>query len=497
MKSVTEIIEFMTHSSLDMYKKRNSKAPVALQHKAHKTNLYNNGAVFVSRSKELLSNGQGYVITSYETINEQYNGVTHWTPNTYRYGTYKDKNRRYIKGHLESNLKQVNVLGFDIDSKDPSILYGIFLGCDELELPRPNLILETTNGYQGFFILESPFYIRKDNNQKALHTAKRVSDNIRKSLNKYVPIDMGCSHFGFYRIPNDRNILFFDEMPIKSEQLVSWSRKYQESENKPLLYVVPGNHTGSQTSSEWYQQLISNPNITSGIQDSGRNNALFTMALANYGDGRSIELAYDELDQFNSNLVHPLSKNDFEKVIQSAYSGKYQGPKEDFVNYLMKNWGQGATYQAFNNGWYKFKKKRKDRIRSHYEEWESDIEKYIHSKTTKNSPFLEGSQSKLAGELGMPLSTFKEVLKRSKKLFKVSKGRGRSAITYLTTQSMLLKHYLNLKQLKQMNNELFRKKISDKTYLTIYDFPVLEEVINEFAVLIRSGTSPPEVVLSG
>ncbi|MEM5595081.1 hypothetical protein AAHH67_31470 [Niallia circulans] len=56
-------------------------------------------------------------MTSYETLQEKHQQLSHWTPNTYRGGTYYDFKNRVIKGHNRENLKQINVIGFDIDTK--------------------------------------------------------------------------------------------------------------------------------------------------------------------------------------------------------------------------------------------------------------------------------------------------------------------------------------------------------------------------------------------
>lgn len=492
----TDIIKQMTHSSVDTYRKKGSKAPLKAQIEARKSQKYMNGALFVSRSKELLSNGQGYVLTSYETLNEQYNKLTHWTPNTFRYGTYTSDQKRYISGHSSDNLKQINVFSFDIDTKNVD-LYALFLGCDELELPRPNLLLSTPNGYQGFFILESPFYIKKHDN-RAFSTAKRVSENIRRALKMYVPVDFNCSHFGFFRMPNDKNIVYFDEMPVRSELLVKWSKFFEDKHGVPTgLSIVSGGRFGSQTANEWYQELITNTGVSKGFYGAGRNNALFTLALANYADEVPFGEAYDELDQFNSQLESPLSKNDFERVIQSAYSGVYSGPSKDHVNYLLEMWGQGASYESSVQGWYKFKKPRTKRQRSHYNEREQDIVTYIETHTSPSQPFLKGSLREMAVTLGMAFSTLKEVFKRTKTLFKVTKGRGRSGVTYLTTRSMLFKHYLMLRRTSQLEVAATKERFKKESYLTVYDFPDLEEIIAEFKRVLNTGSSPPFITLTG
>ena len=103
------------------------------------------------------------------------------------------------------------------------------------------------------------------------------------------------------------------------------------------------------------------------------------------------EEAYDELDVFNSNLENPLSKKEFERTLKSAYSGKYKGPKRSYVEGLLELWADGKVKFQGREGWYKFKKEREERVRSHYEERESDILAYLEAYTSPENPFLEGS----------------------------------------------------------------------------------------------------------
>ena len=101
------VIQSMTNQDLLLYKMKNSKSALGdrvLQDKYLKNND-KHGAVFVSPSKEELSKGKGFVVTSYETLENTYHQVTHWTPNIFRYGTYYDFQKQYIKGHEKRELK--------------------------------------------------------------------------------------------------------------------------------------------------------------------------------------------------------------------------------------------------------------------------------------------------------------------------------------------------------------------------------------------------------
>lgn len=447
--SIVEILQLMTHDSLLLYKKKGSNAPIerlaAYNGEAHP---YRKGVVFVSPSKADLAEGRGYVVTSYETLQEKYNRVTHWTPNTYRGGTYYDFAKRRMKGHTKDNLKQVNVIGFDIDAKDADI-YGLYLGCEEIGLPRPNLLLETPRGYQVFYILETPFYIHKKDDYKALRIAERLSHNIRAALSQYAPVDMNCVPFGFYRMPTEDNVLDFRGELANTSKLIAWSRQYEEQQQKKQrLHVVYGKNAPGvdYVSAEWYRALICSREIDKGHFSASRNNALFTLALANYASGRPFEAAYDELDEFNSRLYAPLSKQDFEKTVRSAYSGKYKGVKRSYVEGLLQLWTDGKASFIGREGWYKFKKEREDRKRSHYSEWEEDIIAHLNQHQSPEQPYMKGSLSMLAEKLGIALSSLKEVIKRSHQLHAKTVGRGRGAYTMLTSRRLHIQHLLFLRR---------------------------------------------------
>jgi Primase C terminal 1 (PriCT-1) len=442
--SIGDILTFMTHDSLTPYKRKGSRASlsnVVRFEKEEEMNPYRKGAVFVSHSKEDLTKGRGYVVTSYETLQEKYQTLSHWTPNTYRGGTYYDFKNRVIKGHERENLKQINVIGMDIDTKEVD-LYNLYLGCEELGLPRPNLLLSTPRGYQVFFVLETPFYIHKKEDYKSLRVAERLSNNIRKALKKYAPVDTNCVPFGFYRIPKEDNVLDFYTEPARTSELLSWSIQYEKRNIFRVIYNSSNETSINQTASDWYQSLIHAVDINQGYYGASRNNALLTLALANYQSGRAFEEAYDELDQFNSNMIQPLSKSEFERTLKSAYSGKYNGVKRSYVESLLELWTDGRASFIGREGWYKFKKPREERTRSHYDEREEDILNYLKQNTSPEHPYFEGSLSCLAETFGMAQSTLKEVLKRSRKLVKQTKGRGRGAVTYLASRSVIFKSLL-------------------------------------------------------
>lgn len=442
----TDIIQMMTHDDLYLYKRKNSNADFRdlVAYDSYMQDSHKTGSVFVSRSKEDLTEGKGFVVTSYEALLSKYHKLSHWTPNIFRGGRYYDFKRQYIKGHEKTNLKQINVIGFDIDTKNVD-LYALFLACDELNLPRPNVLLETPRGYQGFFILDTPFFIHKQGDYKALRVADRLASNVLEALSAHVPVDQNCNQFGFYRIPNDENIIYFDDETANTTSLIEWSKAYEHEAKKQKFHVVYGGKHSSEClyiSSDWYRVLLQTTDIQSGQEKSSRNNALLTLGIANYADGVDYNDAYDVLDQWNSALDHPLPLREFERTLKSAYSGKYKGVERKYVELLLENWTDGTATFSGPSGWYKFAKPREERERSHYTEWEQDIVTYLEANTTADKPFFSCSLRELAKDLEMPVSTLKEVLKKSKKLYKKTTGKGRAAKTFLATKSMLFNHLI-------------------------------------------------------
>ncbi|MFG6150609.1 primase C-terminal domain-containing protein [Halobacillus sp. B23F22_1] len=447
---VSSVIEFITRKSLKTFKTKGSRASLPKQHEAYKRESDNKGIVFVSPSKEKLSQGKGHIVTSYETLQEQCDHLTHWTPNTFLGGTYIDFKKRILQGHTKENLKQINTFVVDVDTKNTD-LFAFFLACEEEGIPAPSIILETPRGYQFYFVLEAPMFLTKESNYQVLKVANRIVANIKEALGSHVPVDQGCTPFGFYRIPNNENVLYFnDQQTVSAAAFIEWSKAYEKRKRKGAFHVVYAPNQEAQIHQEWYRTLLNSTHIQQGHYMSSRNNALLTLAIANYASGRTYEEAFNELDQFNSNLENPINPREFKRTMKSAYSGRYKGAKKEYIQGLLDQWTDQSINLAKGKGWYKFKKARKDRERSHYEEWEQDILDYLKTHTSSEEEltdvFICDSQAKLAERLGMAVSTLKEVLKRSTKIMKVVKGKGRGQQTYIASREVLFKCFLQLRK---------------------------------------------------
>ena len=432
-----QIISSITHNSLTTYRTRNSKVPNA----AYADTTDKKGAVFVVRKKTDFANGRvrGFIVTSKETLAAEANRLTHWTPNTYQRFGYTDDTRTYIKGFEDANLSQINTFVVDIDTKRHSV-NDIMLACIDNSIGEPSMVLETPNGYQVYFILAQPIFISNKNNFRSLVVAKRIANNLKLSLSS-VNADMYCNDFGFFRMPNAHNVVWYSEARYTVKELINWSMR-QDDEESRTLFVVPHKMTSrSVMESEWFAALLHATDIKGQKGQIGRNNTLFTLALVCYQEGMDKGRAYDLLDEFNSNLRYPLSVFDMRATLNSAYCGKYNGASRSYVESLLETYvvgGSDFTVSLGSTYWYKHKKERKDRVRSHYDEWEQDIIDYLTDKQGALEPFVWHTQKELCAAVGIAQSSLNVVMKKSNKLLKTVVGRGCTAKTGWTTIGLFL-----------------------------------------------------------
>lgn len=462
-----DIYNTILHNGLTTYKTRGSSAFLPERFAAEKVDRqHKQGAVFVVRSKsDFTSTGvKGYIVTSKETLIEDASSLTHFTPNVYRKFGYADEKRRLIKGFEERNLLQINTFVVDIDSKSHSV-QDILLACIDHSIGSPTLIVESTRGYQVYFALSKPLFISNKNDFRGLTVAKRISDNLKRSL-KTVNADLFCNDFGFFRIPKTDNIAWMQlEQTYDISNLIEWSRR-QDDDQERSLFSVPSKLTKSSVlQSDWFASLIHAVDIRGSKGRLGRNNAMFTLALVCFSEGWEKNRTFDFLDEFNTNLRHPLPSSDIQTLLNSAYSGKYKGASKEYIEALLAEYVEGGTSIevkfGFKSGWYKFKKERKDRVRSHFEEWEQDIINYISAEKSSAEMFLWRSQKELCKAIGIPQSSLNVVIKNSTRLLKTTNGKGRSAKTGWTTINLFIQYAFQLAHKLSQSKTLYRIGLQD------------------------------------
>ncbi len=453
MDKAQQAIELILHNGLRKYKYKNSRASVAMLDSQDTSIKMNDRFVFITRTKEDLTHDygtKGVVLTSQEAVLDHIGQATHWTPNVFRVGTYFDRNRKVIQGHEERNLKQINCFTVDIDTKD--VTPGeIVLAAMDNRLGMPTVILESPKGYQAYFVLDNPLFISNKNDFRGLRSAKRISENIRRALNEQLPgVDLTCNDFGFFRMPNEENVVWMDaDSTCNLAHLIEWSKDQDIGHRRSLFKVLSNKPSRTtQITEGWVQKVLSCTHIKGQKGVIGRDNALFTLALACYSSGKTEEEAYNLLDEFNTNLNSPLKNASIQKAIRSSFSGKYKGASKEFINHILEIWADGeATYSgvAPSQYWYKHKKAREDRVRSHWYEWEQDIIGFLKVQKNIEKGFVYFTQKELCEVLQIPRSTLNSVLKKSKQIYIHVIGKGSLRQTGLSTLAMLFNYAMKSK----------------------------------------------------
>lgn len=460
-----QVIDKIVHQGVTTFKTRRSSVGAhtrQLVSLLESQSKQRKGVQFVTASKADLQTQygvKGYIITSKETLFDDANNLTHWTPNVYRYGTYANYDRTHIKGHSEDNLQQVNCFVVDIDSQvgiSPTLIAqtAVKIGLDE-----PTTILKTTKGFQVYFVLSSPCFISNANNFKSLKVAKKIAHTIKSQFNQHIDAtDVGCNDFGFFRIPKSDNIVHSNlKSTFDFSMLVEWSIEKTPKKVKPNLKLVE--NIKDLTTQKWFIELLNMTNIEGGKGKLGRNNTLFTLALSCYQSNKSEQYATDLLDQFNSNLNNPVSFKEVEKTISSAFSGRYKGANLEYIKTLMTQYGKEHHIVRYFEGekgrWYKHKKQRNERKNSHYSEWEKDLEKYLNSN--HKDYYVTLSLRGLSEATGVPLTSLKHILKTSKRFIQKVEGKGRAAVSKFTTIKLMVSkcREMVLERSKAPTNTLF------------------------------------------
>lgn len=394
------------------------------------------GSIFGYRNKKNMVSGRGLVLTSLEAIEENKTLFSHWTPNIYRYGTYTQIKPRVTQGHSENNLRQINTfyIDFDVKTQKESINFSDIL-VSSLDLGfMPTLILKTEKGYQAYFVLQDAAYVTSSTGFKVVNVAKMISQNIREHFKKdNLPVDMTCNHFGIARMPRLDNVEYFDKNNIYTfAEWLSWSMQQDDFEylKRPNLFVLSGTEGQKQIDEPWYHLLKNTSKIRGEKSLMGRNNVVFTLALANYASGIDQSACLEELTDYNDELAIPLKINELKKTIASAYSGKYEAASRDFIRILCQTWVDASLTSKdlfIRQGWYKFKKSRDKRQRSHFSEWREDFLAYIQQETSATNPYLRVKKKDISKTIGIPERSLDHVLKQlqseGKIMYSFKRGR--------------------------------------------------------------------------
>lgn len=499
MFNLEEIISFITHGSLNKYKFNNSKATqqeINIE-KATKSKNWKSARVAVTNSKEDLTSGKGHIVASEEALIQYADKYTHWTPNPYNY-LEKDIETNTINKRTKDNVKQINTFVLDIDvDLEYNDLVQKLISCSFANNTHdllPNLYVKTPRGWHLYYVVDTPFYA-KGERKKALMTAEKIHKSLAHALSEYLPIDKNCVSTGFFRMPNNSNVINFKNEYISSEALKQWSMKYAKDNNIEMnsFKVLRGRFNSSLTP-EWVDYLLNKADISSVGMGVGRNNVTFTLALYFKSVDKSVDEAIEALQAFNKRLNAPLSNRELYRTVKSAYKGEYSGASREHVESLLEAFSDDEVvyHNSFVsiNGWYKFAKPREKRTRSHYSERQSDLEAMLDEKTSKEHVFLTGSTTNISKALGMARSTFNVVIKTAQKngtVIKRTIGKGRNAETFIALKSVYMERLFDLVQMVKDKKQDFSKALrglldmeNHTKDLMVQNPGLYEEAINTF-----------------
>lgn len=423
---------------------------------ANKNTTKTTRTMFGFYSKEEMQKGHGIIMNAEDVLWDNAQNMSHFTCNSYINGGYSKQNPSQVWGHAEGNLAQINVFYIDIDSHETEP-QDINVACKDTIGYRPTIIIRTPKGYQLYFVLETPAYVGKEG--KVIGVAKLISESLRKKLSENVPgIDFGCNHFGISRFPSAENLVYFQpENVVNFELLKKWSMRVSNDNSKGKKiktnsFTVNRGNQLRQIDDPWFKELLKCTYIKGGNGKTGRNTAIFTMALACYSSGMAYEKCLSLLTKFNNNLSTSLTTEELNTSVGNAYLGKYKAASKTYILKLSSDWispNLKAKDLIRPRSWYKVAKKREERKYSHIEEREEDFMNHFLKNGVQKILF-EGTKKELCELINIPMTSLERLLQKlqneNKVILETRKGReGGTRIIAAT--------YLILAQLVKNNQE--------------------------------------------
>ncbi|HFE6427251.1 TPA: primase C-terminal domain-containing protein [Staphylococcus aureus] len=457
MLNINKIYDFILHGSIEKYKFKNSKATdlEKANFKAAQPKNWRSARIAVSPTKELLQNGYGVIFSSEEALVQYGHKFSHWTPNPYNYLSTKKKedvedkkvtNLYPIVNRTKDNVKQINtfVLDIDKDIEYNELVQSLASAHINEGVEMPNLYVKTPRGWHLYFVLDIPFY-GKGIEKKALKVAEKVHSSLAYAISKYLPIDNQCVSTGYFRLPTKDNVKLFTNQYCIKDDMVRWSKEYSEKHNLNQNVFYKSIVNGQELTPEWVDYLLKEADVTSIGYGVGRNNTMFSVALYYYSKNVDLKEAESNIYAFNQRLANPLSYKEVERVIKSAYSGRYGGAMREHVENLLEAFSDGQIAYSNSgvsiNGFWKHKKERKDRVRSHFDERKDDLERYLNEHTNKQKVFVKGSMSAIAKKLGMARSSLYAIFEKhinKGTIIKYTIKNGRYSETFIALKSVYI-----------------------------------------------------------
>ncbi|MDD9309731.1 primase C-terminal domain-containing protein [Cytobacillus firmus] len=370
-------------------------------------------------------------VRTYQTLFAISNKHTYFTPNTF----YRNDKRN------AGTLRWLNAFVIDIDVKNgqneglglPDLLDRI----ESAGLPLPSMVVKTpSGGYHTYFYLDTP--------KRALPKVVNLFEMIQQQIAKEIGGDIqAVGAERWFRIPAQSNIVYRSETRVSFSDLCDWfsiQTEFEAEEQKRFSIQENG--------------LLSHPaiiRIENGVSKGQRDNACYTLALAYKASGLTVQEAEQRLLMVNDNNEPPLTRIEVKRKVKSAY--KASSPKGPSAFWIRELSGLPFTYRPMEGA-----KPREERKYSHIDEWKEDVLTYLK----KHEGAIIGSQRALAEEMGIPYSSFKEVIAlliNENRITKLVEGKGRAAKTILNlTNIVLLKPKKKAQLFNGPNSNTFRDR---------------------------------------
>ncbi|HDF5340482.1 TPA: primase C-terminal domain-containing protein [Staphylococcus aureus] len=498
MLNINKIYDFILHGSIEKYKLKNSKASdlEKANFKSTQARNWKSARIAVTPNKDTLIDGLGLIIASEEALVQYGHKFSHWTPNPYNFlskekANIADVNTYKVLNRTKDNVKQINtfVLDVDEDIEYNELVQSLASAHINEGAEMPNLYVKTPRGWHLYFVLDTPFYA-KGVEKKAIKVAEKVHSNLAHAISKYLPVDNQCVSTGYFRLPTKDNVQLFTNQYCSKAYMVHWSKEYSEKNNlnQNVLYKSIAN--GQELTPEWVDYLLKEADVTSFGYGVGRNNTMFSVALYYYSKNVDIKEAESNIYAFNQRLNSPLSHKEVERVIKSAYSGRYGGAMREHVENLLEAFSDGQIAYSNSgvsiNGFWKHKKERKDRVRSHFDERKADLERYLNEHTNKQKVFVKGSMSAIAKKLGMARSSLYAIFEKhinKGTIIKYTIKNGRYSETFIALKSVYIE------SLFEMVKSIKNKK---ESYITAIRYLVSSER-NTHSLMVQNNSLMNEI----
>lgn len=318
-------------------------------------------------------------------------------------------------GMQEEHLRFLNAFVVDIDFDQIESKYladfetYILDQCERNGLPLPTVINRTpSGGYHVWFLFDSkvPIPAKRYKAKNGQDYSKVISlyNVIHRRLLDTLGGDQHCTSAAqYYRIPRD--ITYYDPNNLNSfSSFVSWLHElYPENDPASPEYFLKTMPKAIRRSSGKLMASAAGRELLKGFDDGCRNEGIYALACLLRMDNVPFEEGLNTCYETNQKSNPPKSESEVRRTVQSAYrKNKFPGK----VIFELT----GHKIIRYRREWVKNKKLRKDRVRNHLHEWTGDL----FACLKKKGGSAVGSQVKLSSFSGIPLSTFKKLLKALK-----------------------------------------------------------------------------------